>query len=150
MTDAVILVAGGGGGIGRATCAKLAQRGARVAVADLAREQAESVAAEISARGGHAVAVTCDITDASDCERAAATAAEQFGTLTGMVNCAGVSKPWDSFALPPAEWTRMVDVQLNGAFFLAQACGKHMRQNGGSIVFITSTNAEAAFPRRAA
>jgi NAD(P)-dependent dehydrogenase (short-subunit alcohol dehydrogenase family) len=44
----------------------------------------------------------------------------------------------------------MIDVQLSGAFYLAQACTKHMVADGGAIVFITSTNAEAAFPRRAA
>jgi NAD(P)-dependent dehydrogenase (short-subunit alcohol dehydrogenase family) len=44
----------------------------------------------------------------------------------------------------------MVDVQLNGAFYFAQACAKRMIETGGAIVFITSTNAEAAFPRRAA
>jgi NAD(P)-dependent dehydrogenase (short-subunit alcohol dehydrogenase family) len=44
----------------------------------------------------------------------------------------------------------MVDIQLNGAFYFAQACAKRMTGAGGSIVFITSTNAEAAFPKRAA
>jgi NAD(P)-dependent dehydrogenase (short-subunit alcohol dehydrogenase family) len=44
----------------------------------------------------------------------------------------------------------MVDVQLNGAFYFAQACAKRMPESGGALVFITSTNAEAAFPRRAA
>ena len=43
----------------------------------------------------------------------------------------------------------MIDVQLNGAFYFAQACAKHMIKSGGAIVFISSTNAEAAFPRRA-
>jgi NAD(P)-dependent dehydrogenase (short-subunit alcohol dehydrogenase family) len=76
---------------------------------------------------------------------------EKFGRIDGMVNCAGISKPHDSVSLPPADWARMVDIQLNGAFYLAQACGKRMiNEGGGAIVFITSTNAEAAFPRRAA
>ena len=44
----------------------------------------------------------------------------------------------------------MVDIQLNGAFYIAQACARRMWASGGAIVFITSTNAEAAFPRRAA
>jgi NAD(P)-dependent dehydrogenase (short-subunit alcohol dehydrogenase family) len=74
----------------------------------------------------------------------------RFGRLDGLVNCAGISKPHDSISLPPADWARMVDVQLNGAFYMAQACAKRMWESGGAIVFITSTNAEAAFPRRAA
>ncbi len=75
----------------------------------------------------------------------------RFGRLDGLVNCAGISKPHDSISLPPSDWARMVDIQLNGAFYLAQACAKRMiAQGSGAIVFITSTNAEAAFPRRAA
>jgi NAD(P)-dependent dehydrogenase (short-subunit alcohol dehydrogenase family) len=67
-----------------------------------------------------------------------------------MVNCAGISQPHDSISLPSGDWARMVNVQLNGAFYIAQACARHMWDSGGAIVFITSTNAEAAFPRRAA
>jgi NAD(P)-dependent dehydrogenase (short-subunit alcohol dehydrogenase family) len=67
-----------------------------------------------------------------------------------MVNSAGISQPHDSISLPPSAWARMVDVQLNGAFYIAQACAQRMNSAGGAIVFITSTNAEAAFPRRAA
>ena len=84
------------------------------------------------------------------CEGAAQAAVDGFGRLDGMVNCAGISRPHDSISLPPADWARMVDVQLNGAFYAAQACAKRMWAAGGAMVFITSTNAEAAFPRRAA
>jgi NAD(P)-dependent dehydrogenase (short-subunit alcohol dehydrogenase family) len=66
------------------------------------------------------------------------------------VYCAGISQPHDSISLAPADWAHMVDVQLNGAFYGAQACARRMWDQGGAIVFITSTNAEAAFPRRAA
>jgi NAD(P)-dependent dehydrogenase (short-subunit alcohol dehydrogenase family) len=150
MTDSVILIAGGAGGIGAATAARLASNGARVVISDLDAARAESSAALIRAQGGEAIAVACDITNPEDCTRAVAAALDRFGRLTGMVNCAGVSRPQDSVTLAPAEWARMVDVQLNGAFYLAQACAKPMWESGGAIVFITSTNAEAAFPRRAA
>ena len=96
------------------------------------------------------VAISCDITNPDQCEAVAQTTVDKFGRLDGIVNCAGVSKPHDSISLPPADWARMVDIQLNGAFYFAQACAKRMLQTGGAIVFITSTNAEAAFPRRAA
>jgi NAD(P)-dependent dehydrogenase (short-subunit alcohol dehydrogenase family) len=75
---------------------------------------------------------------------------DRYGSLDGVVNCAGISKPHDSLSLPPADWARMVDVQLNGAFYFVQACARYMVESGGAMVFITSTNAEAAFPRRAA
>ncbi len=138
-TSKVILVFGGAGGIGAEVSAQLTAAGATVVIADLNAAQAQAKAG-----------VACDITDPDSCESAAQAAVDRFGRLDGMVNCAGISRPHDSISLPPADWARMVDVQLNGAFYAAQACAKHMWNAGGAIVFITSTNAEAAFPRRAA
>jgi NAD(P)-dependent dehydrogenase (short-subunit alcohol dehydrogenase family) len=148
--DRVILVFGGAGGIGAETGARLASEGARIAVADLNAAAAEATAAGIVETGGEALGVECDVTDPQMCDSAAQAAIDRFGRLDAMVNCAGISRPHDSISLPPADWARMVDVQLNGAFYTAQACAKRMWANGGAMVFITSTNAEAAFPRRAA
>ena len=150
MQNKVIVVFGGAGGIGAEAAARLAAGGARVVIADLNSAEAGATAAGIVAGGGQAVGVACDITDGGQCDRAAQAAVDEFGQLDGVVNCAGISKPHDSISLPPADWARMVDVQLNGAFYAAQACARHMWDAGGAIVFITSTNAEAAFPRRAA
>lgn len=150
MQNRVILIAGGAGGIGAETAAHLARAGARIAIADLDPDRAHATAAGIVSAGGEAIGVPCDIAGPEACESAARAAVERFGRLDGLVNCAGISRPHDSVSLPPAEWAAMVDVQLNGAFYMAQACAKHMWTEGGAIVFITSTNAEAAFPRRAA
>jgi NAD(P)-dependent dehydrogenase (short-subunit alcohol dehydrogenase family) len=150
MQDKVIVVSGGAGGIGAEVSARLASEGARLVIADLIGAQAEATAAHIEANGGRAIGTACDITSPDQCEALAQTAINKFGRLDGLVNCAGFSKPHDSLSLPPADWARMVDVQLNGAFYFAQACARRMIGTGGAIVFITSTNAEAAFPRRAA
>lgn len=149
MRDKVILVTGGAGGIGAETGRRLAAAGACVLIADLDAAQAEAAAGVIIADGGRAIGVACDITLPEQCDLAAEAALQSFGRLDGMVNCAGISRPCDSLTLPPADWARMVDIQLNGPFYIAQAAAKRM-QTGGAIVFITSTNAEAAFPRRAA
>ncbi len=119
-------------------------------LADINVIHAHAKAADIVAEGGQAIGVECDITDPEQCAHTAQTAVVQFGQLDGVVNCVGISQPHDSISLPPAAWAHMVDVQLNGAFYIAQACAKRMGTTGGAIVFITSTNAEAAFPRRAA
>lgn len=150
MKDQTILIAGGAGGIGAETSARLAARGARLVIADLHSERAEATANSIVKQGGQAIGIACDITAPEACQQAVQAAVDRFGPLTGMVNCAGVSSPHDSLTLPPGDWARMIDIQLNGAFYLAQACGRSMREHGGAMVFITSTNAEAAFPRRAA
>jgi NAD(P)-dependent dehydrogenase (short-subunit alcohol dehydrogenase family) len=129
---------------------RLASEGVRVVLADLDGDRASAGAEAIVEAGGEAFGAACDITDPGACERVVALAIERYGTLSGLVNSAGLSRPHDSISLPPADWARMIDVQLNGAFYLAQACGKRMMDGGGSIVFISSINAEAAFPRRAA
>ncbi len=91
-------------------------------IADLNAAQARAKAARIGAEGGQAVGVACDITNPELCECAAQAAADRFGRLDGVVNCAGISEPHDSISLAPAEWARMVEVQLNGVFYAAQAC----------------------------
>ncbi len=151
----VIVVSGGASGIGSEVSTRLAAEGAFVVIADLNAEQAQAKAAELVAAGGQAIGVACDITNPDLCEAVAQAAVDKYGKIDGLVNCAGISKPHDSISLPPADWARMVDVQLNGAFYFAQAIAKRMvgsekPDTGGAIVFITSTNAEAAFPRRAA
>lgn len=146
----VVLIFGGAGGIGAQIGTDLASRGSRIVVADLNEEQAHAHAATIVSAGGDAFGVGCDITRPDQCDRAAQAAVDRYGRLDGAVNSAGISKPADSISLPPADWARMVDIQLNGAFYAAQASAKRMWDSGGAIVFITSINAEAAFPRRAA
>lgn len=150
MENPVILVSGGAGGIGAETAARLASAGARVVIADLNAERACAKADEIVAGGGQAIGVSCDVTKPELCQNAVQAAIDRFGRLDGLVSCAGISRPHDSISLPPADWAAMVDVQLNGSFYIAQACARSMWAEGGAIVFISSINAEAAFPRRAA
>jgi NAD(P)-dependent dehydrogenase (short-subunit alcohol dehydrogenase family) len=149
-TERVILVFGGAGGIGAVVGTHLASGGSRVVIADLNEAQAHAQASAINAEGGQAVGVACDVTNPELCDRAAQNALDSFGRLDAVVNCAGISQPQDTISLAPADWARMVDVQLNGSFYVAQACARRMWDKGGAIVFITSINAEAAFPRRAA
>jgi NAD(P)-dependent dehydrogenase (short-subunit alcohol dehydrogenase family) len=149
MRDRVILVTGGAGGIGAETGARLASAGARIVIADLNADLAQAQVDGIVAAGGQAISVSCDITNPEPCQDAVRAAVDHFGRLDGLVNCAGISRPHDSVSLPPAEWADMVNVQLNGAFYIAQACAKAMWAEGGAIVFITSTNAEQPpAPRR--
>ncbi len=150
MQDNVIVVSGGASGIGAEVCTRLASEGARVVIADLNAAQAAATAANIAAGEDRVIGLACDITSPEQCEALVQAAIDKFGRVDGLVNCAGISQPHDSISLPPAEWARMVNVQLNGAFYFAQACAKRIMETGGAIVFITSTNAEAAFPRRAA
>ncbi|MBV9306854.1 MAG: SDR family oxidoreductase [Acidobacteriaceae bacterium] len=151
MKDKVIAVSGGASGIGAEISSRLISEGAHVVIADLNSAQAAANAAAMAAREGQrAIGVGCDISSPEQCEAVAEAAVRHFGKLDGIVNCAGISRPHDSLTLPARDWARMIDVQLSGAFYFAQACARYMLDTGGAIVFITSTNAEAAFPRRAA
>lgn len=148
--EKVVLVVGGAGGIGAEVAIHLAAEGSSVVIADLNEPDAHAQAEKLVAAKRQAIGVACDITDPAACEKAARAAVDRFGHLDAAVNCAGISKPHDSISLDAADWARMIDIQLNGSFYVAQACARCMWETGGSIVFITSINAEAAFPRRAA
>ncbi len=146
-----IIVTGGGSGIGKSVSEALASEGYGVLVADLRLDAAQQTAQALAAQGHLATACAVDIASQSDCVAMAQAAVVAFGRVDGLVNCAGISKPVDSLACSADDWQRMIDIQLNGAFFAAQAVGQQLvaQGTGGALVFISSTNAEAAFPRRA-
>lgn len=146
-----IIVTGGGSGIGKSVCEALASEGYAVLAADLQVEAAEQTAHAIISQGRQAAACAVDIASQSGCGEMVQAAVRAFGRVDGLVNCAGISKPVDSLACSAEDWQRMIDIQLNGAFYAAQAVGRQLvvQGEGGVLVFISSTNAEAAFPRRA-
>ena len=164
----VAIVTGGAQGIGRGIAAQLASDGYAILIADIRLEAAEKTAAELQRAGAGSAAGQVDVWDAdraaqrsrrprSTCRtrtRAGAMVAravEQFGRVDVLVNNAGISKPGPSLEVSPADWQRMIGIQLNGTFFCSQAVGRQMVAQGwgGAIVNITSINAEAAFPQRA-
>ncbi|MBN8510196.1 MAG: SDR family oxidoreductase [Burkholderiales bacterium] len=111
--DRTVVVTGGGGGIGGATCRRFAAEGARVAVFDLNLDAAEKVAAAIRAEGGQARALRCDITDRASVDAAVAAAEKALGPIEVLVNNAG----WDVFKpflkTVPAEWERLIAITVN-------------------------------------
>jgi len=151
----VALITGAARGIGRGIAAQLIADGYAVMLADIRGDAAAETAAELAA-GGAAVAAAvaacqADVSDAEACRAMVSRTVERFGRLDALVNNAGISKPQPSLEVPPEDWRRMIDIQLNGVFFCSQAAGRQMvaQGSGGVIVNITSINAEAAFPQRA-
>ncbi len=134
-----VVVTGGGGGIGGATCLRFAQEGARVAVFDLNLAAAEKVAAQIRADGGVAQAVHCDITDRASVDAAVAATQGQLGVIDVLVNNAG----WDVFKpftkTEPAQWDKLIAINLVGALHLHHAVLPGMAERkSGRIVNIAS------------
>lgn len=148
----VALIAGAGGGIGGAGAEALGREGAAVVCADQNPAAAEASAERIRAAGGRATGLTLDVRDRAAVDKAIAAGVREFVKLDILVDCAGVSQTAGFLDLDPAEWDRIIAVNLTGMFHLGQAAARQMvRQGqGGSIVNITSQLAEVARPERAA
>ncbi len=126
--DKVVIVTGAGRGIGRAVALEFALNGARVVVNNRSPETAKSVAAEIRAAGGTAIAHAGDISDFSTAAELIATAAEEFGGLDVLVNNAGAVFDRTIINMTPEEWDNSVRINLRGTFAPLQAAARHWRE----------------------
>ena len=134
-----VVVTGGGGGIGGATARRFAAEGAQVAVFDMDLDAAEKVAADIRATGGQATAFRCDITDRAAVDAAVAAVEAQLGPIAVLVNNAG----WDIFKpftkTVPAEWDKLIAINLTGALHMLHAVLPGMvERKYGRIVNVAS------------
>jgi rhamnulose-1-phosphate aldolase/alcohol dehydrogenase len=140
----VVLVTGGAGGIGSATCRRLVKEGAHVVLADLNLEGAEKVAEELNAQfgPGRAFAVKLDVTKEDLVTEAFRATALQYGGVDVAVNNAGLatSSPFDETTLD--EWNLNMNVLSTGYFLVAREAFKVMKEQGtgGSMVFVASKN----------
>ncbi len=140
----VVLVTGGAGGIGSATCRRLVKEGAHVVLADLNLEGAEKVAEELNAQfgPGRAFAVKLDVTKEDLVKEAFRATALQYGGVDVAVNNAGLatSSPFDETTLD--EWNLNMNVLSTGYFLVAREAFKVMKEQGtgGSMVFVASKN----------
>lgn len=142
LKDKVIIVTGGGQGIGRAFALRLAQEGARVAIAEINAEKARAVAAEIKAGGGQALPLPTDVSDPESAGAMARATVEAYGRIDVLVNNAAIyygleMKPFDQIS--PEAWKRLMAVNVDGLFYCARAVVPYMRRQGsGRIINMTS------------
>ena len=139
LSGKTIIVTGGAGGIGSACCKRLAADGAKVAVFDLNEAAAKAVADAIQAAGGKAIAVACDITDRASVDAGVARTVAELGPIDVLVNNAG----WDVFKpfakTVPAEWDRLIAINLVGALHMHHAVLPGMvERKKGAIVNVAS------------
>ena len=144
------IVTGGARGIGHAIACRLLQSGASVALWDRDEAALAAAKAELSTLGPvHTVAV--DLTDLENVQIAAAGTAAAFGKIDILVNNAGIagtnSKTWEA---DPADWRRVIDINLNGTFYCCHAVIPHMLKGGyGRIVNIASIAGKEGNPNAA-
>lgn len=151
IEEQVAVVMGASSGIGRETALRLAGRGARVVAAARTESALASLVAEIRANGGTAEYLVADTTDSDQVNSVARYAVERYDRIDTWIQAAGVAM-WSRFEeMRPEEWSRIIDVNLNGAAYGAMAALPHLRNaGGGALILISSVEARVAVPLQAA
>lgn len=146
LQDKCAVVTGAASGIGKGIALAFAREGADVAVADLDLEAGNATAAEISATGRIALAVSMDVADEESVNAGIANAIAALGGVDILVSNAGIQivRPVEEFS--GSEWKKMMAIHLDGAFFTTRACLEHMYRSGrgGSIIYVGSVHSKEA------
>ncbi|MGN9846495.1 SDR family NAD(P)-dependent oxidoreductase [Nonomuraea sp. H19] len=141
MHGRVALITGGGAGIGRAVADRLARAGAAVAILDRDVDGTTAAARSVTADGGRALGLACDVTDRAAVEAAVAETVDTLGRLDVLVNNAGVSRETHFEDLTQDDWNAQVGPTLWGAVVCTQVALPHLlAARGGAIVNIGSVN----------
>jgi NAD(P)-dependent dehydrogenase (short-subunit alcohol dehydrogenase family) len=133
------IVTGGAGGIGRATAKAFAAEGARVAVLDLNAVGAESVAAEITAAGGTAIALGVDVSAEPAVIEAVARVVAEFGGVDVLFNNAGIARRTTAVETAVEDWDLSFAVNVRSIFLMSKHCIPHMERAGGGAIVNTGS-----------
>ena len=138
------MVTGASRGIGQALAIGLAEAGADVAIASRVTETLQDTAAAIRALDRSARPIEIDVSKVESCRRGVAEAVAQLGGIDILINNAGVEQVSPSMDVEEALWDKIIDTNLKGAFFMAQAVARIM--DGGTILNICSLTSERGIP----
>ena len=126
LTGKAAIVTGGAMGIGQASALRLAEAGAAVMIADLNLEAAEQTVEQIVSTGGKAAVLQADASSVSDATKVAQMTVATFGTVDILVNNAAARSIAPIMDLSEAQWERVINTDLKGVFFYAQAAAREM------------------------
>jgi len=144
LKDKRVLITGGAGGIGTATAARFLEEGARVAVMDHDKAACRRLESQLPALTG---TVGADVSDADDVARAFEVLDDLLGGPDILINNAGISIRHRFMDISPREWRKVIAVNLNGVFFVAQQAARRMLSgSGGVILNMGSTNGLMGYP----
>lgn len=143
----VAIVTGAGSGIGHAIAQRFGEESAAVCVNYFGHEdQAEELTAEISRVSSRSIAVKADVSRSDQVVEMVSRVTREVGPVDVLVNNAGVESPAPFLEITEESWNSTLNVDLKGAFLCAQACGRAMKDRGGSIVNISSIHEDRTFP----
>ena len=145
LKEAVAVVTGASRGLGRAIAEELASGGAKVVVNySRSKEPAEELVAQISESGGEAIAVQADVSDAEQAQKLIDQALERFNRVDVLINNAGINIDRTLRKLSVEDWDKVIQVDLNSAFYTVHAVLPYMTdQGGGKIINMSSFIGEA-------
>jgi NAD(P)-dependent dehydrogenase (short-subunit alcohol dehydrogenase family) len=138
LVGKVAIVTGASSGLGVAFATGLAEAGADIAICARRVEKLEQTRARVEALGRRCIAVPADVANPEDCDRVVAETVDQLGRPDVLINNAGVGTAVPATRETPDQFRRVIDINLNGSYFMAQACARAMGDGGGSIVNIGS------------
>ena len=140
LRNQVAIVTGAAQGMGAAIAGLFAQEGARVVITDINGQKAEQVAKEINSGGNSAFGIKADVTKENEVSEMVKTTLDQYGTISILVNNAGILRPTRIDGITKAEWDAVLNVNLNGAFLCSKAVLATMKGNKfGRIINMSSS-----------
>jgi NAD(P)-dependent dehydrogenase (short-subunit alcohol dehydrogenase family) len=134
-----VIVTGAGRGIGQATARAFAAEGADVLVLGRTAADLEDTVAQITADGGQAWLLPCDVTDEAQVDDAIARAAGRWDRIDVLVNNAGIDDDTPFLEIDRARWRAVIDTNLTGVFLMSQAVGREMAKAGGGVILHTAS-----------
>jgi len=134
-----VIVTGGGRGIGQATARAFAAEGADVLVLGRTVADLEDTVAQITADGGQAWLLPCDVTSEAQVEETVTRAASRWDRIDVLINNAGIDDDTPFLEIDRARWRAVVDTNLTGVFLMSQAVGREMARTGGGVILHTAS-----------
>ena len=139
ITGKCAIVTGGGRGIGKAICLRLARSGADIAAVDILESEAAATAGEVEALGRKAVAVACDVSSPAEVQAMFARVADSLGGIHILINNAGITRDNLMMRMSDDDWKKVIDVNLSGAFNCCREASKYfIKQRFGRVVNVSS------------